>query len=164
VASPESHSATAWSERLRESGLKATSGRIAALRHLAAHPHTTANELHTSLTAELPSLTLQSVHNIVQDLTTHGIIRRIDPLGPGGARYETRTDDNHHHLQCIICGRIEDVDCAVGAAPCLDPHNTHGMRILHADVTFRGVCKACDHDPSMSVASATLTAPPRRKE
>ncbi|WP_244304426.1 Fur family transcriptional regulator [Leucobacter viscericola] len=137
----------AWSERLRENGLKSTSGRIAALEHLTAHPHTTANELHTALTNELPALTLQSVHNIVQDLTAHGIIRRIDPLGPGGARYETRTDDNHHHLQCVRCGRIEDVDCAVGAAPCLTPSDAHGMRILQADVTFRGVCAECDKTP-----------------
>lgn len=137
----------AWSERLRESGLKSTSGRIAALEHLVAHSHVTANELHTALTEKLPALTLQSAHNIVQDLTAHGIIRRIDPLGPGGARYETRTDDNHHHLQCVRCGRIEDVDCAVGAAPCLTPSDTHGMRILQADVTFRGVCAECDQAP-----------------
>lgn len=136
-----------WSDRLRNSGLKSTSGRIAALEYLATHPHTPANELHAALTEQLPALTLQSVHNIVQDLTAHGIIRRLDPLGPGGARYETRTDDNHHHLQCVRCGRIEDIDCAVGAAPCLTPSNTHGMRILQADVTFRGVCAACDEAP-----------------
>lgn len=159
-----SPSITVWSERLRESGLKITAGRIAALGYLEVHPHTTATALHTALTEQLPTLTLQSVHNIVQDLTERGIVRRIDPLGPGGARYETRTADNHHHLQCVRCGRIEDIDCAIGEAPCLTPHSTHGMRILQADVTFRGVCTACDHNPSMSVASATLTASPRRKE
>ncbi|QIM15622.1 transcriptional repressor [Leucobacter insecticola] len=138
---------TPWSERLRERGLRVTAGRIAALNHLKAKPHTTATELHTALITVLPSLTPQSVYNIVQDLTEHGLIRRIDPLGDGGARYETRTDDNHHHLSCVLCGRIEDVDCVIGEAPCLVPQSTHGMRVLHADVTFRGICAACEQKP-----------------
>ncbi|MBU3995269.1 MAG: transcriptional repressor, partial [Actinobacteria bacterium] len=60
------------------------------------------------------------------------------------------TADNHHHVQCIVCHRIEDVDCVVGEAPCLTPHDAHGMRVLEASVTFRGVCAACDGDPSTS--------------
>ena len=29
--------------------------------------------------------------------------------------------DNHHHLICSECGAVQDVDCAVGPAPCLTP-------------------------------------------
>lgn len=133
-----------WSEELRESGLRITSGRIAALEYLSEHPHSTVAEILRALRKNHPSLSTQSVGNIVRDLARYGMIRRIDLPDSGAARYETRVGDNHHHIQCIICGRIKDVDCVVGHAPCLTPSNTQGMRILEADVTFRGVCAECE--------------------
>lgn len=133
-----------WSELLRERGLRATEGRLAALAFIDAHPHNSAAAIHAALTGEQPSLSLQSVHNIVNDLTESGMLRRIDPPDSGSALYETRLHDNHHHLQCMICHRIEDVDCALGEAPCLAPSESHGMRIVEATITFRGVCADCD--------------------
>lgn len=133
-----------WGELLREHGLRATAGRIAALDHLHAHPHSSVADVHGALVERLPSLTLQSVHNIAHDLTECGLLRRIDLPDTGSARYETRTGDNHHHVQCVVCHRIEDVDCVVGEAPCLVPGHAHGMRLLEAAVTFRGVCAECD--------------------
>lgn len=133
-----------WSEELRESGLRITSGRVAALEFLNEHPHSTVAEILRALRKNHPSLSTQSVGNIVRDLARYGMIRRIDLPDSGAARYETRVGDNHHHIQCIICGRIKDVDCVVGHAPCLTPSNTQGMRILEADVTFRGVCAECE--------------------
>jgi Fur family transcriptional regulator, stress-responsive regulator len=96
----------------------------------------------------LPTISLQAVHLIVQDLSRNGLLRRISLPDSTSARYETRIEDNHHHIQCIQCGRIEDVDCVVGHAPCLDPSDSHGMRILEASIVFRGICRNCD--PSTS--------------
>lgn len=139
-----------WSELLREAGLRVTSGRVAALSFIEAHPHSSVAQIHTALASELPSMSTQSLHNITHDLTARGLLHRIDTPDSGSALYETRTADNHHHVQCIVCHRIEDVDCVVGAAPCLTPHDAHGMRVLEASVTFRGVCSECDTDPSAS--------------
>ncbi|MBO1901469.1 transcriptional repressor [Leucobacter weissii] len=133
-----------WADELRTHGLRVTAGRIAALGHIEAHPHCSAAEIHSALVGGLPSLSQQSVHNIVGDLTECGILRRIDLPDAGSALYETRTRDNHHHVQCVSCHRVEDVDCAVGAAPCLNPDHSHGMRILEASVTFRGICADCE--------------------
>jgi Fur family ferric uptake transcriptional regulator len=51
--------------------------------------------------------------------------------------------DNHHHVVCRICGAAHDIDCAVGAAPCLDPSDAGGFAIDEAEVTFWGVCPDC---------------------
>ena len=59
------------------------------------------------------------------------------------ARYESRTDDNHHHLVCRSCGRIVDIDCTIGAAPCLTPAEDHGFVIDEAEVVFWGLCPSC---------------------
>lgn len=147
-----------WGELLRERGLRVTAGRLTALSHIEAHSHSSAAEVHSALSAEHPSLSQQSVHNIVNDLTEAGLLRRIDLPDSGSALYETRTADNHHHVQCIVCHRIEDIDCVVGEAPCLSPDHSHGMRLLEAAVTFRGVCADCDADPA-SVATAATTTP-----
>lgn len=133
-----------WATRVREVGLRATPGRIAALKFIDDHPHSTTAEVHDGVSSELPSISLQSVHNVVNDLSVRGVLRRIDLPGSGGARYETERSDNHHHIQCVVCGRLEDVDCVVGAAPCLTPSDTHGMStILAAEVTFRAICDTC---------------------
>lgn len=134
----------AWRDRLRAAGLRVTAGRLAALDYLDDHPHSTAAEVLEGVAPALPSLSAQSVHNIVHDLTAVGLLRRVDLPDSDAARYETRTHDNHHHVQCVVCGRIEDVDCVVGNAPCLTPSQTHGMRILEAAVTFRGICPECE--------------------
>lgn len=152
-------SPAARGERLRAHGLRATSGRVAALGYLEEHPHSSAAEIHAALADELPSLSTQSVHNIVHDLTSCGILRRIDLPDSGSALYEPRIGDNHHHVQCIVCHRIEDVPCAVGSAPCLLPGDTHGMRIVEAAVTFRGICPDCDADPHSGTDRAAPAAP-----
>jgi Fur family ferric uptake transcriptional regulator len=59
--------------------------------------------------------------------------------------------DNHHHVVCRSCGATEDIDCVVGAAPCLEPDQSAGFLIDEAEVTFWGLCPACQ-------ASATAAA------
>jgi Fur family ferric uptake transcriptional regulator len=71
-----------------------------------------------------------------------GLIRCIEPAGSPG-RYELGTGDNHHHLVCRTCGRIEDVACSVGAAPCLEPSSDNGFTIDEAEVTWWGQCANC---------------------
>ncbi len=141
-------------DRVRRAGMRATPGRVAALDFLTAHPHCTAAEVHAGIAEQLPSLSMQSVHNVVNDLTEKGLLRRVEV--PGAARYETRTDDNHHHIRCVVCHRIEDVDCVTGEAPCLSPSGASGMPVLlSADVTFQAVCAQCVDSWEASSASTT---------
>ena len=137
-------------ERVRRSGLSATRGRTAVLNFLARHPHSTAAEVHAGIADRLMTLTMQSVHNAVNDLTDKGLLRRIDLQG--ASRYEVSTADNHHHIRCVACGRIEDVDCVRGTAPCLHPEPTDLMPVLlSADVTFQALCATCtDRDRSLT--------------
>lgn len=133
-----------WPEILRAKGLRATTQRIAALSFLHCHPHADADTIFQGVRQDIPTLSLQAVHIMVQDLSRIGLIRRISPPDSASALYETRIEDNHHHIQCIQCGRIEDIDCAIGHAPCLEPSQTHGMRIIEASVVFRGICQSCE--------------------
>ena len=147
-----------FTERLREQGLRVTRQRLAVLSVLENHPHSSADTVVATVREELPDLSIQSVYNVLNDLTGLGILRRFSPPN-SAALYETRVDDNHHHAVCTRCGRVEDVDCAVGHAPCLTPSEDHGMAIQIADVLYQGVCEDCRNE-----AAGVATGPLPRRE
>ena len=84
----------------------------------------------------------QAVYDGLRVLTDAGLVRRIQPPGLA-ARYESRVADNHHHVVCRSCGAIEDVECAVGVAPCLTADDDRGYVIDEAEVVYRGLCPGC---------------------
>ncbi len=129
-------------EELRASGLRVTVGRRALLELLTDSPHADAESVRRGLMAAGHDTSVQSVHNMLADLTAAGLLRRIEPER-SPARYERRVADNHHHAVCRSCGAVADVDCAVGYAPCLEPSDTAGFEIDTADVVFWGTCPAC---------------------
>ncbi|GAA1530360.1 Fur family ferric uptake transcriptional regulator [Microbacterium ginsengiterrae] len=134
-------------ERLRAAGLRVTVQRVAVLDALRAHPHASAEAVHSSIRTTLGGVALPTVHGILGDLTGAGVVRRVSLPDAGSALYEVQDEfDNHHHLQCVECGRVEDVACAVGEAPCLHPSHDHGMRILEASVTYRAICSDCERN------------------
>lgn len=132
----------AWADALRAAGRRVTRQRLVVLNSAALRPHGTVDELHKVAIGALPELKLTTTHAVVNDLTDAGLLRRID-VPHSSSRYETELGDNHHHAQCVRCGRLEDVPCSVGHAPCLTPSDSHGMTILVAEVLYRGVCAEC---------------------
>ncbi|WP_345801912.1 Fur family transcriptional regulator [Microbacterium sp. AZCO] len=129
-------------ERIRAAGLRVTDSRRAVIEALDARAHASAEELFAVVAQSVPSTSLQSVYNALTDFVDAGLVRRIEPAGRPGL-FELRVDDNHHHLVCSVCGEVQDVDCVVGAPPCLMPGDTHGFTVQVAEVTFWGVCASC---------------------
>ena len=129
-------------EVLREHGLQVTPQRLAVLQAVQSQPHTTADAVADTAREQIGSISKQSVYDALAALVDAGIIRRIEPAG-SAARYETRVGDNHHHLVCRGCQAIIDVDCAVGAAPCLTAADAAGYTVDEAEVTFWGTCPTC---------------------
>lgn len=129
-------------ELLRGRGLRVTQGRLAVLDVLEQRPHADAEGVHRTLVERGHDTSVQSVHNVLGDLTEAGIVRRFAPAR-SAARYERRVDDNHHHAVCSRCGRVDDVDCVVGEAPCLLVDAPAGFTVHAAEVTFVGICGDC---------------------
>lgn len=129
-------------EAMKRAGLRVTESRTAVYDALRALPHASADAVFAAIVADLPRASMQSVYNALGDFADAGLVRRIEPAGQP-MRFELRVDDNHHHLICTSCGAVEDVDCAVGHAPCLTPSHAHGFTIATAEVTYWGLCPAC---------------------
>jgi Fe2+ or Zn2+ uptake regulation protein len=130
-------------EVLRRHGLRVTQPRVAVLQVLGPGVHLDAERVAEGVRDRVGTVSTQAVYDALNAFTRAGILRRIEPAG-SAALFETRTGDNHHHVVCRACGMTADVDCAVGAAPCLDASTAPaGFEVDEAEVTFWGLCPAC---------------------
>ena len=128
--------------QLRSASLRVTRPRLAVLAALREHPHVDTEAVIAAVRAELPSVSHQAVYDVLRALADAGLVRRIQPAG-ATARYEVRVGDNHHHVVCRSCGAMDDVDCAVGHAPCLTAADDHGYTVDEAEVVYWGTCPDC---------------------
>ena len=133
---------TGPADALRQHGIQVTAQRLAVLRAVAGHPHIAADGVVEIVRADVGAISVQSVYDALAVLVAAGLVRRIQPAG-SPARFEDRVGDNHHHLICRACGRMVDVDCAVGEMPCLTASENHGFSIDEAEVVYRGLCPDC---------------------
>lgn len=143
---------TDWPTRLRAAGLRVTRPRLTVLRVVETEPHIAADVVARRSRVALGALSTQAVYDVLNVLTEHAILRRFEPAG-SAMRYETESGDNHHHLVCRSCGSVTDVPCATGSMPCGVPAETGGFAVDEAEVTYWGLCAACqnpsndDHEP-----------------
>ena len=140
-------------ELLRQHGLHVTAQRLAVLAAVSGIPHSTADDIYAAVHAEIGSISRQAVYDALATLTDRGLFRRIQPAG-SSARYENRVGDNHHHLVCRACGRMVDVDCAVGEVPCLTAADAAGYEVDEAEVIYWGRCPDCAAAPNLSSGRA----------
>lgn len=129
---------------LRRAGLNVTAQRLAVHEAVRACPHAVADEIADRVRLSIGTVSRQAVYDALALMVELGLVRRIQPAG-SPARYEVRVD-NHHHLVCRRCGATLDIDCAVGAAPCLVADDDHGYVIDEAEVIYWGTCPACRKD------------------
>ena len=127
---------------LRAHGLRVTRPRLAVLDVLDRGGHLEVDEIALRVRQRLDTVSTQAVYDVLGALARVGLARRIEPAG-SPALYERRAGDNHHHVVCRGCGRVADVDCAVGEAPCMDPSAAQGFVVDEAEVTFWGLCPTC---------------------
>lgn len=126
----------------RESGLPVTTQRRAvyeAIQERSDHP--TAEQLYREVRRQLPQISRMTVHRILSTFVSLGLVDRT--CHPGSA---ARFDPNlgqHHHLVCLECGRIIDVeDPRLNRLPWPDV-NPREFRIQDYHVHFRGRCAGC---------------------
>jgi len=148
-------------ERVRAGGLRVTASRVAVLLALWRCPHADTETVIREVRAELGAVSPQAVYNVLAAFVEAGLVRRIEPAG-SVALFELRVADNHHHVVCRGCGAVQDVDCALGRRPCLTPSDAHGYVLDEAEVTYWGICPACQVRASDARPPAPNRTAPKR--
>jgi Fe2+ or Zn2+ uptake regulation protein len=134
-------------ERLRKAGHRLTPQRLAILEVIKAHHrHMTVSEVLQELQAQYPTITVPTVYRNLQWLADCGVVAATD-LGEGSRVYEYIADNHHHHLVCLRCRGVVDLDDTM-----LDPlretiQRRHGFSPCLEHVGLFGICPACQsHD------------------
>ena len=130
---------------LHSRGQRVTPQRLIVHRLLRAGPqHLTAEELLGRSRAQLPNVSLPTIYATLDLFEELGVIRRVPGTGPAQV-YDSRAD-RHHHLRCVRCGGVSDLEADVDLAGVAGAARGQGFVPDRVEVTVSGVCADCARD------------------
>lgn len=106
------------------------------------HTHLTAEAIYSRAQELLPEISLATVYNTLNELVGMGEVLEIS-TGDGPKRYDPNTTTAHHHLYCVDCGELRDVNPQGADRLALPASQQHGFEVLDVDIIFRGRCPGC---------------------
>jgi Fur family transcriptional regulator, ferric uptake regulator len=103
--------------------------------------HPTASELYDMVRKRLPRIGLGTVYRNLELMAESGMILKIE-VGGTQKRFDATTDD-HYHIRCSVCGKVDDIDVPVikelvAQAATATPYVIQGHH-----VEFTGICSSC---------------------
>lgn len=131
----------------RDGGLPVTTQRHAVYEAILDHSdHPTAEQLYREVRRQLPQISRMTVHRILGNFVSLGLVARICHPG-SAARFDPKLG-RHHHLVCLDCGSIMDIeDPRLNRLPWPEV-NLHEFQIQDYHVHFRGLCARCRKNSS----------------
>ena len=122
----------------RERGLKNTPQRQAIFAHLHGNlGHPTAESVYVSIVKDMPSISLRTVYQTLNDLVAMGELTSVDLEG-GAVRFDPNIAD-HHHALCRRCGSLADLDLDLSSLSL----QLHGFHPDSMHVVIHGQCASC---------------------
>lgn len=104
--------------------------------------HITADGVYEFIKKEHPTIGKGTVYRNLGILAEQGVIRKLEISdGPDCFDY---IPEKHHHVKCVKCGKLFDVDIMEMPDFLNSVKNTNGVRILDYDIYFKGICPACE--------------------
>lgn len=128
---------------IREAGFRATSQRIALIAHLSTlrAPQTIQDIAHTLADVCDPV----TVYRMIEAFKQKGIVREVNIHGERPLYELVDVGDDHHHLVCTNCRKVEDfIGCDIEqiARDAL-AHSRHFSSVTSHSFDLYGLCKAC---------------------
>lgn len=126
----------------KEKKLKLTPQRLAVYQHLmGTKEHPSAEAIYKALQPVYPTMSLATVYKALKTLVEVGLVQEIN-VGEGNFRYDATVDD-HAHIQCLKCGKVDDLTAK--AFPDLNQiaEENSKYKIQWNKLFFYGVCEDC---------------------
>lgn len=111
------------------------------LRKVTSHP--TADQLHQMVRKRLPGISIATVYRNLEILSEEGLVLKMDVAGT--QRRFDGTPENHYHIRCSKCGRVDDVDIEPIASMEGAAEQLCGYRVSSHWVEFTGICPDCSN-------------------
>jgi len=126
-------------EILKEKNVKPSLQRLKILEFLLqAHNHPTVDEIYSSLTKDIPTLSKTTVYNTLNIFIEAGLLKVVN-IENTESRYDAIPEE-HGHFKCRECGKIYDFHFDMNL---IDSQVPSGFIVSEKDVFFKGVCKEC---------------------
>lgn len=103
--------------------------------------HPTANEMYDIVRERLPRISLGTVYRNLEVLAESEMIQKLETAGTQ-KRFDGVTE-NHYHIRCIACGRVEDVASFPIASINDAVKGLSDYKILWHRLEFVGICPRC---------------------
>jgi Fur family ferric uptake transcriptional regulator len=103
--------------------------------------HPTASELYDMVRKRLPRIGLGTVYRNLELMADSGVILKIE-VGGTQKRFDATTDE-HYHIRCSVCGKVDDIDVPVVKELVAQAAETTSYLIMGHHVEFTGICSTC---------------------
>ncbi|NOY08349.1 MAG: transcriptional repressor [Spirochaetes bacterium] len=103
--------------------------------------HPTAYEMFEIVKQRLPRVSLGTVYRNLDILSEHGLVLKLK-MNDAQMHYDGRTDE-HYHIQCVKCGKTEDIPLEMLKDIDTAVRDKTSYRILYHTISFYGLCTGC---------------------
>jgi len=115
--------------------------------------HPTADQVYEQVRRRLPTISRTTVYRVLDSLVGLGLITKICHPG-SAARFDPKVH-RHHHLVCLYCERIMDLEEQRLNRIAWPDVRRYGFEIRDYHIHFRGVCAGCRQAPGVSANART---------
>ncbi|MCX8030661.1 MAG: transcriptional repressor [Thermodesulfovibrionales bacterium] len=120
--------------------LKQTPQRMAIMKYLQGNKnHPTVEDIYNYVVEQFPNISLATVYKNIDILKNMGLVQEVT-IDPDKKHYDPDTR-HHHHLICVQCKKIIDVDIDFDIRVPKDYLEDFEITTTHID--FYGICKSC---------------------
>ena len=115
------------------------------------HGHPSPEDVYLRVRRRIPSISLATVYKNIHLFIESGILREVS-LHHGSLRVEMNAHA-HHHLICVVCKSITDIDEAALPLAAKPKRLPGGFRAERYAVDVLGRCQACQKEESAQKVS-----------
>ncbi|HEX5468421.1 MAG TPA: Fur family transcriptional regulator [Gaiellaceae bacterium] len=131
------------SARLADAGVRATRQRLLVLETLAAEPDdATAQEIYARLRQSGERVGLATVYRTLSLLSEHGVVDEF-AHHPGETCYRLCGEGHHHHLVCVRCHGVAEIEECELDEWLARASDEHGFLATSHTLEVTGICAAC---------------------
>ena len=128
-----------FTNMLRKQHLKATPQRLAILTSISKYGHINIDHLYSEIKLIFKSISLATIYKNINAMTNALILQEVK-LPSSKAVYEI-TKQNHSHLLCIKCNKIEDI--VIDLQQTIKIVHQNNFEVKHTDLILSGICGHC---------------------
>jgi len=126
--------------KYKDIGIKQTPQRLAILEYIDGNlDHPTAEDIYASIKEKFPTMSLATVYKTLETLKAKGYLHELT-IDKERKHFDPDTT-RHHHLICIKCKKIVDINKEFPIEMPIEDQNT--FEVIDTNIEFYGICPVC---------------------